>query len=68
LNSIKEKRSGRDRRKDRFGRRDPWIIRVVGNWFVRDPNRLLWLMILSMLFFFYILADLAWNMSEAIVK
>ncbi len=68
MNSIKERRSGGDRRKDRFGRRGPWILRVVGNWFVRDPNRFLWFMILSMLFFFYTLADLAWNMSEEIVK
>ncbi len=68
MNSIKERRSGGDRRKDRFGRRGPWILRVVGNWFVRDPNRFLRFMILSMLFFFYTLADLAWNMTEAIVK
>ena len=68
MNSIKEKRSVGDRRKDRFGRRDPWIIRVVGNWLVRDPNRLLWFMILSMLFFLYTLADLAWKMTEAIMK
>lgn len=68
MNSIKERRSGGDRRKDRFGRRGPWIIRVVGNWFVKDPNRFLWFMILSMLFCIYTLTDLAWNMTEAIVK
>ncbi len=68
MNSTKEKRSVRDRRKDKFGRRGSWIIRVVGNWFVRNPNRFLWFMILSMLFFLYTLADLAWKMTEAIVK
>jgi len=68
MNSIKEKRSVGDRRKDKFGRRGPWIIRVVGNWFVRNPNRFLWFMTLSMLFFFYTLAALAWKMTEAIVN
>ena len=68
MNSIKEKRSVGDRRKDKFGRRGSWIIRVVGNWFVRNPNRFMWFMILSMFFFFYTLADLAWKMTEVIVK
>ncbi len=68
LNATKDRRSGEDRRKDRFGRRAPWIIRVIANWLVRNPNVFLWFIFLSMLFFFYVLANLTWNITEAIMK
>ncbi|MHA2219802.1 MAG: hypothetical protein ACXACY_28210 [Candidatus Hodarchaeales archaeon] len=68
MNATKDRRSGEDRRKDRFGRRAPWIIRIIGNWLVRNPNVFLLFIFLSMLFFFYVLANLAWSITKAIMK